>query len=53
MHEIVLSLFRAPSDRNLDVFRELWLHYDVVVKLIFEELSAFVTSVAIEDTKNL
>ena len=53
MQEVVLSLFRSFSDRSLDVFRELGLHNDVVVKVIFKELSAFVTSMAVENTKNL
>jgi hypothetical protein len=53
LQEIVLSLFRSFSDRSFDIFRKLWLYYDVIVKVIFEELSAFVTSVTIKNTKNL
>jgi len=35
LKKVVFSLFCTLSNRSLDIVRELWLHYNVVVKVIF------------------
>ena len=53
VQKLFLCLIWALSDRLWDIFWEFWLQDNIVVKVVFEILSAFASSMAVINTENL
>jgi len=53
LNEVFFGLLAAGCDSVLDVGREFGIHYNVVVQVVFEVFSTFVTTMTIENAEDL
>lgn len=49
----VISFMTSLHNCCIYVVREIWLHYDLVMKVFFEVLCALITTMTIINSKNL